>query len=878
MHSLTSPAIFALIAFAGAWHAEAAEQTPAQAQAVAMQVDAHWEPCGWGGGGFYWSAVFHPTKDGVIYLGQDAGGLSKTTDHGMSWKMINNGLVHCGVFSLAVDRSHPDTIYAGTVGGTCKSVDAGEHWRFLPKTGPNDLNITAERNISVRSIAVDPSNGDIVYAASPSGKVFKSTDGGETWVIAYEKKADAEDTNAAFVQFGGINGAWFAGAWLNLAYPADANAADCQGIGFSFRGDKVKMEESKPTKFFVTIKNAAGLTYQSRDLVAIFQDDQWRDVILKAEDFTIDPGSAKKFPEAANAAINWSQMNRLDFSCNGPMSPPAVARFKAFGFAFAGDGGKSTLRPIRDFTSDTFFGVYGNARSTMVPPARSISSVAVALKDPALVVAATLDHGLVLSEDAGKTWRELDTPKGATSAVIADADPNIMFACFGKDGVWKSTDKGKTWVASSEGIPDKANMHDIAVSPANAIDVYCTGDGAACLSNDGGKTWRKSEPMFVDLDGDPTRHYGGANPKTPIIRSKNIVINPQNPKELYIACDWRPCWSGDGGLTWFERARGSDISCNTDIRFSKGRVYASAMDEGALVSDDNGISWRQLWPLKFDYAESGHCWRIAVNTIDGIDHILTGFNPWTPKQNIIILSDDGGKSHQIIKTGLPDYLPRKNTMWETGNLRAMTTDPADPKIIYIGIDGDSEPGKSGGGIFKSEDGGHTWKQLPNQPGSRRMFYGLAVDPTNSKRIVWGACNSGGGVWLTDDGGETWKNVFNQETWIWNIVISKDGRIYASGSNLWRSADHGRTWTQLTTFKGRKIQGMEVDPRDPKTFWICAYGKDRLTEQGIYKTTDDGATWTDITGDCPNRAPQVLRFNPETNELWSGWVGLYKIKQ
>ena len=48
--------------------------------------------------------------------------------------------------------------------------------------------------------------------------------------------------------------------------------------------------------------------------------------------------------------------------------------------------------------------------------------------------------------------------------------------------------------------------------------------------------------------------------------------------------------------------------------------------------------------------------------------------------------------------------------------------------------------------------------------------------------------------------------------------------------------------------------------------------------GIGKTTDDGATWTDIAGNCPSHQPQILRFTPTTQELWSGWVGLYEIKQ
>ncbi len=82
-----------------------------------------------------------------------------------------------GLF-LAVDRSNPDTVYAATEGGLCKSTDAGETWVTLPRTDKSDLRITGEKNKSIHSVAVDPSNGSNVYATSPLGKVYKSTDGG----------------------------------------------------------------------------------------------------------------------------------------------------------------------------------------------------------------------------------------------------------------------------------------------------------------------------------------------------------------------------------------------------------------------------------------------------------------------------------------------------------------------------------------------------------------------------------------------------------------------------------------------------------------------------------------------------------------------------
>src|SRR5688572_7239690 len=98
----------------------------------AADTAPQWEPCGWGGGGFYYAAAYHPTQKGVIYMGGDVAGVYKTEDNGRTWRMVNNGLADYGVFSLAVDQKNPQTVYAATEGGLCKSIDAGEHWKLLP--------------------------------------------------------------------------------------------------------------------------------------------------------------------------------------------------------------------------------------------------------------------------------------------------------------------------------------------------------------------------------------------------------------------------------------------------------------------------------------------------------------------------------------------------------------------------------------------------------------------------------------------------------------------------------------------------------------------------------------------------------------------------
>ena len=146
-----------------------------------------WVQTGWGGGGFYWAAAFHPTREGVLFLAGDVNGVYKSEDHGKNFRMVNKGLLDYGVYGLAVDPSTPDTVYAATVSGLCKSTDAGETWRALGKVGDQRKHLSGQRGKSIRSIAVDPSNSNNVYVASPFGGIYKSSDGGETWSAVYQK-------------------------------------------------------------------------------------------------------------------------------------------------------------------------------------------------------------------------------------------------------------------------------------------------------------------------------------------------------------------------------------------------------------------------------------------------------------------------------------------------------------------------------------------------------------------------------------------------------------------------------------------------------------------------------------------------------------------
>lgn len=839
-----------------------------------------WRQTGWGGGGYYWAAAYHPTQDGVIYMAGDCCGVYKTENHGGQWRIANRGLASYAVYSLAVDRTHPQTVYASTEDGLCKSVDGGESWRLLPHTGPRELRLTGEREKSFRALAVDPQNGDVLYAASPAGLVYKSADGGQTWAVSYEKKAPGEEGGALRIQFGKVNGEYYGDFALPVALPAGAPATGYTGIGFTMRG-----EGAIPKDSFLILRTKAGAVYRSRNIHAIYGSKVRCDTVLGAVDFAPDPDQAKTHPDRRDPPFtdaDWTSVVRLDLSCSGALPMEAtVGVFSTFFLVAAPPSGEPRRFVFRDLSRDASLQTFGNLH-VGAPRAGTVYGVAVAPSRPSRVVAATHDAGLVLSDDAGRTWHTLATPQRAACAVFDPSNPDTLYGAFFKNGLMKSTDAGRTWRHLKTREHTDVEVIDVAVSPLAPHDVYAIGsknwNGAFFRSSDGGETWESSTKVVADAANDPTLDgvfSGTAGLSSP----RMIALSPKDPKELFLAANWRACHSADGGRTWSERDRGADISCVTDVRFHNGKTYVTAMDEGAFVSEDNGGSWRQLWPLRHTPGLSGHNWRVAVTGAPGSERILTAVTPWYKTPTCVVRGDADGKPFAVITNGLPDYIIRPNTMWGQGHPRALAVDPNNPQTVYLGIDGDPDGGRGGGGLFKSEDGGATWSQLPHQPGSRRMFYGLAVDPADSRRLYWGACGNGGGIWRSEDAGASWALVFKHEIFIWNVLAAAEGVVYGSGQQLWRSTDRGATWKALTAFKdARSVVAVEVNPLDPRTIWIATTTWDSRATGGVYKSEDGGATWCEITGNLPCVKPQILRYNPATRELWAGHVGLYKIQQ
>jgi photosystem II stability/assembly factor-like uncharacterized protein len=203
----------------------------------------------------------------------------------------------------------------------------------------------------------------------------------------------------------------------------------------------------------------------------------------------------------------------------------------------------------------------------------------------------------------------------------------------------------------------------------------------------------------------------------------------------------------------------------------------------------------------------------------------------------------------------------------------ITLDPSNPDVVWVGT-GENVGGRHvayGDGIYRSDNGGTTWKNMGLKKSEH--ISEIIVHPDNSD-VVWVAAQgplwtSGGerGLYKTSDGGTSWKKVLGNDQWTGVTDIMIDPRnpqiLYAAtwdrhrtvaalmgggpGTALYRSDDGGENWTKLTNGLPKSNMGkigITISPQNPDVVY-AAIELDR-TQGAVYRSSNRGASWTKMS--------------------------------
>ena len=225
-------------------------------------------------------------------------------------------------------------------------------------------------------------------------------------------------------------------------------------------------------------------------------------------------------------------------------------------------------------------------------------------------------------------------------------------------------------------------------------------------------------------------------------------------------------------------------------------------------------------------------------------------------------TEDGGQSYENISDG-----------YFGGSIGSVAVSKSDQNVIYVGGGEVTLRGNvsSGYGIWKSVDAGKTWN-FSGLPKSRHVPR-IVIDP-NNHNIVYAAVlgniykpTSDRGVYKSKDGGKTWKKVLfsNNHSGAVELVMdpSNSRTLYAAtwrvnrtpyslnsggeGSALWKSVDQGENWTKISINEGFAegtlgIIGVTVSPVNTQRVWAIVENQEK---GGIYRSEDGGSTWSHI---------------------------------
>ncbi len=300
--------------------------------------------------------------------------------------------------------------------------------------------------------------------------------------------------------------------------------------------------------------------------------------------------------------------------------------------------------------------------------------------------------------------------------------------------------------------------------------------------------------------------------------------------------------------------RGGRVLAVAGVPGEPERFYFGSVNGGVWQTDDAGRTWRPI----FDGPPVGSIGALAVAPSDPrVIYAGTGeadMRSDTAQGEGVFRSTDGGRSWAF--AGLAD----------SQQIGRLLVDPGDPRLVYAAALGHPYGPNAERGVFRSRDGGLTWKKvlgpddstgavdLAFEPGDPRTLYAALW---RARRTPWSiypaASGPGGGLFKSTDGGDTWTRLgggLPAEPGRIGIAVapSRPRRVYAvvdaEAGGLYRSDDAGASWSRVNGEReiwqrGWYFGGIAVEPDDADVVY--------LPNVNLFRSPDGGRTFATVKG-------------------------------
>ena len=310
----------------------------------------------------------------------------------------------------------------------------------------------------------------------------------------------------------------------------------------------------------------------------------------------------------------------------------------------------------------------------------------------------------------------------------------------------------------------------------------------------------------------------------------------------------------DGGETWFPvtdgQVRSASVGAVAVSESNPDLVYIGMGEtairgnimpgDGVYRSTDAGTHWTHV-----GFSESHGISKIRIHPTNPDIVYVASFGKYSvpSAERGVYKSTDGGKNWRRV-------LFRD----ERSGAIDIAIDRTDPNVLYAALweayrkEYQMSSGGVGSGLFKSSDGGETWKEITRNPGLPLGLIGrigVALTAANPNRVYALVENEKGGLYKSDDAGATWtlmndNRSIRQRAFYYTHLFADHQNadvVYAQNTSLFRSADQGKTLTSVGNSTHGDFHDLWIDPADPTHLVVANDG-------GGAVTTTTGTAWTD----------------------------------